>query len=86
MLAILTLFAQAKSDLPPEKAILMLLFFGAVGIVSTIGLFASGQTLESLAGIIGTRNPLVARIACALGALVGGVAVLVSSLSLLGKL
>jgi hypothetical protein len=57
-----------------------------VGILSAVGLFASGQTLESLAGIIGTKNPLVARIVCVLGVLVGGIAVLVSSLSLLGKL
>ena len=83
----LTLFAQTKgSDLPVGTAIAMLLFFGAVGVVSLAGLFASNETLASMAGVIGTKNPLVARIVCALGLLVGGVAVLVTGLSLAGVL
>lgn len=87
MFAALALFAQTKdAGLPPEKAVLMLLFFGAVGAVSTVGLFSSRTTLESLAGVIGTKNPLVARVVCGVGVVVGVVAVLVSTLSLLGKL
>ena len=61
-----------------------MLFFGAVGVISTVGLFSSKETLESMSGIIGTKNPLVARIACGLGVLVGIFAVLVSVLAFLG--
>ena len=77
------LFAES-SEFPKGTAIAMMLFFGAVGLISTVGLFASKETLESMSGIIGTKNPLVARIACVLGVLVGIIAVLVSVLAFLG--
>lgn len=84
----LDLFAQANNSgrLPPGKAVAMIVFFGAVAVVSLVGLFASKKSLESMAGIIGTKNPLAARIVCGLGLLVGAGAVFVTTLSLLGKL
>ena len=84
----LDLFAQAdrSGGLPQGKAIAMIVFFGAVAVVSLAGLFMPKKSLESMAGIIGTKNPLVARIVCALGLLVGAGAVFVTTLSLLGKL
>ncbi len=83
----LTLFAQSTNSaaLPPGKAVAMIVFFGTVAVVSVVGLLASRRSLESMAGIIGTKNPLVARIVCGLGVLVGGFAVTASVLSLLGK-
>ena len=50
------------------------------------GLFASKKSLESKAGIIGTKNPMAARVVCGLGFLVGTGAVFVPILSLVGKL
>jgi hypothetical protein len=84
----LALLAQAdgSGSLPQGKAIAMILFFGAVTVISLVGLFASKKSLESMAGIIGTKNPMVARIVCGLGFLVGAGAVFVTTLSLLGKL
>jgi len=81
------LFAQGPdAGLPVGKAVAMIVFFGGVGIVSTFGLFASKETLESMSGIIGTKKPLVARIVCGFGAFVGFMTVFVTVLSLLGKL
>ena len=84
---LITLFAQSTSEsLPLGKGVAMVVFFGSVGIISTLGLFASKEKLESMAGIIGTKKPLVARIVCALGSLVGLLVVVVTMLSLFGKL
>ena len=80
------LFAETDSGLPAGKAIAIMLIFGSVALVSLGGLFASKKTLESMAGVIGTKNPLVARIVCILGLGVGAIGVLVSALSLMGKL
>jgi len=82
-----TIAAQAAdTGLPPGKAAAILVFFGLVGVVSALGLFASRETLESLSGWIGTKNPLVARLACGFGALVGLVIAAAAVLQLLGKL
>ena len=76
----------AESDLPIEKTIAIIVFFGAVALLSLVGLFAPRKTLVSMAGIIGTKNPLFARIVCGLGLVVGIGAVFVATLKLLGKL
>ena len=84
----LALLAQAdpSGKLPRDKALVILVFFGAVAVLSLVGLFASRKSLESMAGLIGTKNPMVARVVCCIGFLVGAGAVFVSALSLLGKL
>ena len=65
------LFAQAEDKgFPKGTAIAILLFFGAAGAISTLGLFASKERLKAMAGVIGTENLLVARIVCGLGVLV----------------
>ena len=68
------------------KGIAMIAFFGGVAIVSTFGLFASNATLEKMSGIIGTKNPIVARIVCGMAAVVGFNPMFVAVLALLGKL
>lgn len=63
------LLAQSN-EMPLPKKISILVLFGAVGVTSIVGLFAPRPRLEKMAGIIGTRNPIVARIVCALGVIV----------------
>ena len=84
----LALLGQANGSwgLPQGKAIAMILFFGAIMLTSLVGIFASSQSLKSMAGIIGTKNPRVARMVCGLGFVVGLVAVFATLLSLLGEL
>jgi hypothetical protein len=72
--------------MPAGTAVAILLFFGCVALFSTVCLFASNATLRSLSGVIGTQNPLVARVACLLGALVGWGAVAAAAASLAGWL
>jgi hypothetical protein len=84
---IVGVFAQsAANEFPKGTAIGIIVFFGAVALVSLAGLFASKDTLASMAEVIGTKNPTAARVVCGLGLLVGVVAVFVGSLALLGKL
>lgn len=85
LLQAFTLFADS-SHFPKGKAIAMMFFFGTAAVISACGLFASKEKLESMSGIIGTKNPLVARIVCGFGVVVGIVAVLVSVLAFLGVL
>jgi hypothetical protein len=81
------LFAQTtNNNLPTGKAVAMIVFFGAVVLTSLAGLFASRERLESMSGVIGTKNPLVARIVCAIALLISSGAVLAGVLSLLGKM
>lgn len=81
------LFAQSSDSkpLPVGTAVGMIILFGGAAIVSLVGLFAPSSKLESMAGVIGTKNPLVARIVCALGLLIGSFAVVAAVLSLMGK-
>ena len=73
------IFAESKA-MPIEKKIGIIVLFGALGVISTMGLFASSSKLEKMAGLIGTKNPIVARMVCVLGALVGlGAVALVAS-------
>jgi hypothetical protein len=74
------------SDFPKGKAIAGILFFGAVGVISAFGLFASKETLDGMSGIIGTKNPLLARMVCSFGVLVSIAFVFVSVLAFLGVL
>jgi hypothetical protein len=67
-------------------AMQILLVFAPVAGLSLVGLFASRKRLESMAGIIGTKNPLVARIVCGLGFLLGSGAVFLAMLRLLRQL
>jgi hypothetical protein len=73
------------NQLPFGTAIGMIVLFGGAAIVSLVGLFAPSSKLESMAGVIGTKNPLVARIVCAIGLLIGSFAVVAAVLSLVGK-
>lgn len=84
----LTLLAQARtgSELPTGTALLMVVFFGAVGLVALGGLFASKERLESMAEVIGTKNTKVARIVCGLVLLFCTFAVIAGIASLLGLL
>ena len=79
----MVLFAQ-DTALPRGKALLGILFFGAVGVISLFGVLASADELQKMAGIIGTDKPHVARIVCAIAAVVGFGGALVFLLSLLG--
>ena len=82
-----TLFAAASEQgLPPEKAVVMILVFGCVFVASAIGLFASKKLLLAMANVIGSKQPIVARIVCGIGAVVSAFAVFVAALKLLGKL
>jgi hypothetical protein len=67
---VVVLLAESE-DMPVVKKVLMLGFFGVVAVCATFCLFASNETLGKWSGFIGTRNPLVARIVCALSALLG---------------
>jgi hypothetical protein len=81
------LFAQTEDKgFPKGKAIAMLAFFGAADVVSVLGLFASTERLKAMAGVIGTDNPMVARVVCFIAVLVCSGAVLVSVLALVGML
>ena len=81
------LFAQtSKTEFPKDKALMMLLFFGAACVVSLIGLFAPKDLLKSMAGMIGTQNVLIARVVCGIGVAVCGILSLVSALALFGVL
>jgi hypothetical protein len=84
----LVLLAQANDPgrLPSEKAVAMIVFFGAVALISLIVLFAPKKLLVSMAGIIGTKNPMVARAVCGFGLLVGAGITFAAVMSLLGKL
>jgi hypothetical protein len=62
---------DSVSRMPTGKAIAGIGFFGVVGVGSLIGIFASNATLESYSSVIGSKNPLVARALCVLGAVVG---------------
>gem|GEM_PF-3082168 len=57
--------------MPVPKAILGIVFFGAIGVGSLAGVFASNKTLLGYAGIIGTSNPTLARMLCVFGVVVG---------------
>jgi hypothetical protein len=64
----------AQSDatrMPAPKAFLYMVICIAIGIASLVGAFASNETLQSYASIIGTKNPVAARVACIFGVLVG---------------
>lgn len=76
----------AESSLPVGKGIGMVLFFGGVGLFSTIAAFQPSRTLHEWASVIGTKNPRVARTVCALGAIVGWGAVAVAVAALMGGL
>lgn len=78
--------ALADSELPVEKGIAMIVFFGAIALFATVAVFLPGEKLQACAGFIGTQNPLVARIVCILGAIVGWGAVAVTVASLSGAL
>jgi hypothetical protein len=81
---LIPLLAETEHKVIPNP--IGLVFFFLVGVVSAFGLFASSETLKSMSGIIGTKNPLVARIACGFGVLTSLILVAVSVLVLLGKL
>jgi len=80
------LLAEQTSGLPAGKAFAMIVFFGAVALFATVALFLPSAALRGLAGVIGTQNPLVARIVCLLCALVGWGAVVLAAASLAGWL
>lgn len=84
MLQLSLLFAE--STLPVGKGIAMILFFGAVGIFSTIATFVPAETLGRLSNVIGTKNPTVARTICVITAIVGLGAVALTIASLTGAL
>jgi hypothetical protein len=68
---LITLLAESdNSRMPVPKAILCLVFSLGIGIASLIGLFAPNSVLERFAGVIGTSNPLVARLLCGIGAVI----------------
>ena len=69
-LCLLPILADSNG-MPFEKKIGIIFLFGAIGALSVVGLFAPRTLLEKMAGLIGTKNPIVARIVCAIGALVG---------------
>lgn len=75
-----------SARLPLGKGIAMILFFGPVGLFATIAAFSKRETLVRWAEIIGTKNPLVARIVCVIGAVVGWGAVAATIASLSGAL
>jgi hypothetical protein len=76
----------SDSDLPIGKGVAMIAFFGAVAIFATIASFSSRDTLVSWAAVIGTNNPLVARIVCIVSAVVGWLAVAATAAELSGLL
>jgi len=78
--------ALADSDLPVEKGIAMIVFFGAIALFGTVAVFLPAEKLQALSGFIGTQNPVVARVVCILGAIVGWGAVAVTIASLSGAL
>jgi hypothetical protein len=83
-LVLAVLFADSNA-MPVAKKIGIIALFGVAGAVSVMGLFASPTRLEKMAGIIGTKNPVVARAVCALGAIVGwGAVALISSTFITG--
>jgi len=65
------LLADSSSDMPVGTKVGALLLFGFWAVVSTGCLFVSKKTLSGLSAVIGTKNPLFARIVCLLGAVVG---------------
>lgn len=82
----LLLLAEDSSHLPAPTAIAMMVFFGCVAVFATVALFQPAATLRGLAHVIGTENPLVARVVCVLCAVVGWGAVGLAAASLAGWL
>ncbi len=76
-----TAFAQTAPAWPLERAVILGVAFGVVGLFSLVGLFAPGRVLASMSGLIGSSNPLVARIACGFGVLIGGFTVVAAVMS-----
>ncbi|MGC1717934.1 MAG: hypothetical protein WA746_03005 [Isosphaeraceae bacterium] len=60
------------------------LLFGALDVVALFGVLASAAELQRMAGIIGTDKPHVARIVCAIAAVIGFGFAFVFLISLLG--
>jgi len=81
------LFAES-SPLPVGEAVTMILFFGAVAMFATRYAFASDDLLSSpsVAKLVGSKNPRVARVCCVIGAVVGWGAVVAACSSLSGAL
>ena len=46
----------------PFKALLGVVFFAAIGIISLFGVLASEEEIHVMAGFIGTEDPRLARI------------------------
>jgi hypothetical protein len=72
--------------MPAGKALLMIILFGAIAIISTIGAFSSKKTLIEMSGIIGTKKPTTSRIVCVIGAVVCWIFVIVSFMYLIDKI
>jgi hypothetical protein len=80
------LLAQSSTAMPQGKAVMMVVFFGAVALFSIFCSFAPSSTLEKFAGVIGTSNPMVARAVCVMGALIGFFGAAAGVMSLMGML
>ena len=86
-LSMFQLFAQSGSEpLPVGTAIAMVVFCGGIAVTSLAGLFASNAKLESMSSVIGTKNPLTARIVCGVGALFGIAGVVISLVSVIFRI
>ena len=75
--------ATSEQGLPPEKAIVIILVFGCVFVASAVGLFASKKLLLAMANVIGSKQPIIARIACGIGVIASASFVVVATLKLL---
>ena len=86
MYLITLLLAQEDSRMPLPKAVLLFLLCLLIGLGSLVGVFLPAETLRKFSHVIGTENPLVSRIVCLLGAVVGLVGSAAFGASLLGYL
>jgi hypothetical protein len=76
--------AQEDSRMPLPKAVLLFLLCLLIGLASLIGVFLPAETLRKFSHVIGTENPLVSRIVCLLGAIIGLAGTAAFGASLLG--